>query len=89
MTAAFHALELTDTPLLTKMIFAVSILFPALQRIPMERMRTVWRLRKDLATIAEQLLEHTRREKENGIAEEHRDKSIIGLLSRGSPRLEG
>ncbi|KAF7354641.1 Cytochrome P450 4F12 [Mycena sanguinolenta] len=80
VTAAFHALELTDTSLLTKMIFAVAILFPFLQKIPTERMRTFWRLRKDLATIAGQLLEHTRREKENGIAEEHRDKSIIGLL---------
>ncbi|KAF8173850.1 cytochrome P450 [Mycena galopus ATCC 62051] len=80
VTETFHALELAETGILNIFIFGLAILFPALQRLPTQRMRVLWRLRKNLAMIAEDMLATTRREKENGVAEEDRDKSIIGML---------
>ncbi|KAF8173848.1 cytochrome P450 [Mycena galopus ATCC 62051] len=80
VTRAFHALELNETGIVTKIIFGLAIFSPALQSLPTERIRLLWQLRKSLNLIAEGLLANTRRDKENGVAEEHTDKSIIGML---------
>ena len=82
MTAAFKSLELTEQSLFTNVIFFLSVLFPPLQKIPTERIRLLRQLRQSLNVIAERLLANTRREKESGAAEEHTDKSVIGLLRK-------
>ncbi|KAF7331088.1 Cytochrome P450 [Mycena venus] len=80
VTAAFKSLELQEGSLFTNVIFFLGVLFPLLHKLPTQRIRLLRQLRRNLNEIAERLLENTRREKENDVAEEHADKSIIGLL---------
>ncbi|KAJ7916309.1 cytochrome P450 [Mycena leptocephala] len=80
VTAAFHAMEITEASLLTNLVFFLSVMFPVLLRLPTERIRLFRELRRSMNVIAERLLENTRREKEGNVAEEHTDKSVIGLL---------
>jgi hypothetical protein len=80
VTAAFHAMEITEASLLANLVFFLSVMFPVLLRLPTERIRLFRELRRSMNVIAERLLENTRREKEGNVAEEHTDKSVIGLL---------
>ncbi|KAJ7167917.1 cytochrome P450 [Mycena filopes] len=80
VTAAFEALQVMPTSIVSTLIFILSFHFPILLSVPTQRMRLFWDLRKSLNVIAERLLQNTRREKESGVAEELTDKSVIGLL---------
>jgi len=69
-----------ESSLFTKIIFFMSVFFPLLRKIPTQRIRLMRELRRSLNVIAERLLANTRAEKENDVAEEQTDKSVIGLL---------
>ncbi|KAJ7886211.1 cytochrome P450 [Mycena olivaceomarginata] len=80
VTAAFHALEINETSVFQNVLFLLAVLFPPVQMLPTKRLRLLRQLRKSLEDIADRLLANTRREKEDDVAEDHADKSIIGLL---------
>ncbi|KAF7354652.1 Cytochrome P450 4F12 [Mycena sanguinolenta] len=80
VTIAFEAMAVEEVGLLAEMVLTLSFVFPILLSVPTQRMRLFWELRRSLNVIAERLLANTRRDKEEGVAEELTDKSIIGLL---------
>ncbi|KAJ7729679.1 cytochrome P450 [Mycena maculata] len=80
VTVAFESLQATESSFLSEMVFMLAFIFPFLLSIPTARMRIFWELRRSLNVIAEGLLTKTRIEKENNVAEELTDKSVIGLL---------
>ncbi|KAJ7755153.1 cytochrome P450 [Mycena metata] len=82
VTTAFEAMQLSESSILTKLIFMLSSLFPFLLRLPTQRMRLFWDLRSSLNVIAQRLLARMQSEKEAGVTEELADKSIIGLLMK-------
>ncbi|KAK7016328.1 cytochrome P450 [Favolaschia claudopus] len=77
---AFHALELSGSAFFDGCIFILALFFPLLFKIPTQRTLRFRELRRIMNEVAQRLLENTRRERERGIAEEHSDTSIIGLL---------
>ncbi|KAJ6615483.1 cytochrome P450 [Mycena sp. CBHHK59/15] len=89
VTKAFEALQFTETGLMSDLVFILSFTFPFLLNLPTGRLRLFRELRRSMNVIAERLLENTRREKDNNVAEELTDKSVIGLLLKAEgPRAE-
>jgi hypothetical protein len=58
---------------------------PFLVHLPVERNRITAKLRREMAVIAADLLEKTRREKRSNATDENTDKSVIGLLRKDLP----
>ncbi|KAJ6579602.1 cytochrome P450 [Mycena vulgaris] len=82
VTEVFEALQVAETTFATNLVFLLAFKFPFVLNIPTRRMRIFGELRRSLSVIAQRLLENTRREKEDNVAEELTDKSVIGLLLR-------
>ncbi|KAF9224556.1 cytochrome P450 [Gyrodon lividus] len=61
-------------------IFVLAHLFPAILSLPNPRTRLTQILNDTMGIISRELLEKTKKENEEGISEEQKDKSIIGLL---------
>ncbi|KAJ6562221.1 cytochrome P450 [Mycena capillaripes] len=80
VAAAFESLSFEGQSLLSILLFILGTQLPFLVHLPVKRNRIISRLRREMAVIARDLLEKTRREKKNNISDEATDKSIIGLL---------
>ncbi|KAJ6580333.1 cytochrome P450 [Mycena sp. CBHHK59/15] len=89
VTNAFAALQFTERNLMSDLVFILSFTFPSLLNLPTERLGLFRELRRSMNVIAQRLLEDTRREKDNNVAEELTDRSVIGLLLKAEgPRAE-
>ncbi|KAJ7032290.1 cytochrome P450 [Mycena alexandri] len=80
VTAVFEALEHANINSFDTVVLILSFVFPIMSSLPTRRTRLFWELRRTLEEIAGRMLEDTRREKEVGVVDGMRDKSLIGLL---------
>ncbi|KAJ7476855.1 cytochrome P450 [Mycena galericulata] len=80
VAAAFDSLSFEGTGLLSNLVFLLGMQFPLLAHLPSQRNRIIRKLRLSMSTIADELLEKTRREKKSHVSDETSDRSIIGLL---------
>ncbi|KAK7053736.1 cytochrome P450 [Favolaschia claudopus] len=80
VAAAFDSLNFEGQGIISNLAFMLGTAFPWLARMPTKRNRIMRGLRLSMSTIADELLERTRREKSTHVSDETRDRSIIGLL---------